>query len=173
MTLKAIAVKAPPVEIRLFSRRTDTDIAGQAVTAAAAPVQPGDESLCVEVEVTLEPRQHPLRSQPAAVAKGQLPPEVRHCRADGRGPIRSCRALPGDAGQLADLSLEGFPEPRHIGDSAEVHEVHRLGRVREQPVDRGDELLRVELCRRSGRDDEGAAWRVELAIGDAEGVARE
>ncbi len=54
-----------------------------------------------------------------------------------------------------------------------MHQIHRLGRERNHAVDRGDELIWIELRRSRRGRDECTLRGVKLAIGDSERIAWE
>src|SRR5689334_13065657 len=68
--------------------------------------------------------------------------------------------------------FHGICEARHVSNTAIVHQEHTLWTVSRQASDGIDELLGIELRRSGGWKNEGTSRGVELAIGDAEGVAR-
>ena len=135
--------------------------------------QPGDQPLGVERQVVgVHALDLPV-GQRRAVLPREPQPQRAQLRVDtGRGVgVGGVRAR--DARVLADLLLELPPQARHVGDAAEVHEVHARRLIGEHAVDGGEVLLRVELRRRRRRDDEGALRGVELAVGNPEGIAGE
>ncbi len=61
----------------------------------------------------------------------------------------------------------------HLFHAAVVGQVHRLRAIAQHALDRGLHRFRVELHRRRGREDEGPLRAVQLAVGNAEGIAGE
>ncbi len=60
-----------------------------------------------------------------------------------------------------------------MADPAVVRQIGRLGFQREDPIDRGVQLRRIELTRRCGGKNELAGGGVEFAVTHAEGISRE
>ena len=136
-------------------------------------LKPHHQALGIELKITLEEVHELGIALPAAVAAGGGEPQRQHFGTDGSGRSGRLRVGAGDAGELAHLGLERLPEACHLGHAAEVHEVHRLRAVAQQALDGGHQLLRIELRRGGGREDEGALRGVERTVGDPEGVAGE
>jgi hypothetical protein len=75
--------------------------------------------------------------------------------------------------QGVEQAQQPLGQARHIGDAAVVRQVH-AGRLRgQQALHRLAQHVGLELHRRGGRHDPGAAVGVELAVAQAEGVAGE
>src|SRR5688572_9665901 len=139
----------------------------------SGPVQPVLDALAVELDVVVEqpvplaivPRKA-VRVEPARHhGKHAAPKLVRAVRrvAAARAEVR--------VGEHALLHLAR--ETLEIGDLRVVRQEDRARTVRHEPVHGPAESLGVEVHGRRRREDEGAALDVEVAVGDAEGVAGE
>ena len=78
-----------------------------------------------------------------------------------------------DAHEFVDALVQVGGETLEVAHRAVMRQRNALRPIREQPVDRCVQRLRVELHGRRRREHEGPRRGVELAIRDAEGVAAE
>ena len=105
-------------------------------------------------------------------------------REPGREPLEHVGAHPRQAlGIIAvaarerdegiDAGMHIAPQALDLGDAPVVRQEHRGRRDAEDPVDRGVQLPGVEVARGGRREHERARTDVEIAVGDAEGIAGE
>src|ERR1051325_887080 len=78
-----------------------------------------------------------------------------------------------EIGEGIDQGVHVGGETSDFGDAPEMREQHLPRSEGQQSIDRGVELVRFELHRRGRRKNERALFRIELAIRDAERIARE
>src|SRR5688572_9338380 len=137
----------------------------------SGPVQPILDALAVQLDVVIE---QPVTLAEVARKAVRVEPGRHHgkhaaaklVRAVGRVAVARPEVR---VGQHAFLHLAR--EAVKLGDLRVVREEDRAWPVRHEPVHGLAERLRVEVHRRRGRRDEGAAVDVEIAVGNAEGVA--
>src|SRR3569833_459163 len=79
---------------------------------------------------------------------------------------------PRDSYKLAKLGFERQRQPGYVCDSTVVHQVHGFRLIRGHAIDRCNELVRIELCRRRSGCDESASRRIHLAVRNAKRIAR-
>ena len=160
-----------------MSRHSSDKRVSRGVTCArrssSGALEPGDEPLRVELEIHPQDLIEALAGQGDSVRASARVPERAHLLANCHLAVGIRRVTPRERGELTHLRLERLADALQSGDAAEVHEKGCLRRELENAVDRGDQLLRVELRRRRRRQDERARRGVELAVGETERIAGE
>src|SRR5579862_159958 len=154
---KRAAIWPPSVWMRKALKRLIPSTPG----ACALALEPRDESLRVESQVSGERLCQLCNGQGAALAPRQAQPQGEHIRANAARRVGIVGVCARDACQLRNLLLEERGETRHPGHAAEVHQVHRFGPIGEHPVDGGNMLCGVELRRHGRGHDERALLGVE------------
>src|SRR3984957_20132869 len=137
------------------------------------PLQPGNQTLGVEVEVFGQVFIHAHLWFGKPVPARQLNPQGAHVRVDAR-VWRGGGGMPqGDGHQLPNLRLERCGDGRQTGHPTVMHQVGGLRAGCHEPIDRSNELLRIELRRRGRGHSEGSLRGIQFPIGKAEGIAGE
>ena len=112
--------------------------------------------------------------QPPALARGFSVHPFPQAGQEARAALRTTVPLAlGQRHLRLDLAQQIAAQARYVPNPAEVGEVQRGRPEGQQPFHRRPHGRRVELGGRDGGQDRGAAIHIQLAQGDAEGLASE
>src|SRR5690606_367945 len=137
-----------------------------------AAVQPDAQALGVELDVHLQQLPDP-GGVTDAQALGVFDVFAREPVHQALVPVRTAVAPSGQVHHAVDLRDQAGAKLLHPGDPAVVGDVHGFRRLGQDAPDRTAQRVRIELHRRSAGHDAGAARRIQLTVGDAEGIAAE
>ena len=143
------AVDGPdPDERRRRHVRPAVQVRLRADVLAAIPIQPGLEALGVELDVDVQ--EGVDRAARERRARGRAPSHAPAPRMPWRSRARGrvCRRRPGRVSRARRSGGAARREALDLGHPRVVREQHRLRLVADEPVDRGDERLGLELDRR-------------------------
>lgn len=157
----------------VFSILTDSRAPGEPKDTEGSALFQMYQALRVEFDVHRQNSRHRRIVQRAAMQLCTFQVQRLQCGQQAAVAVRPAIALAADGSHCIDLLEQVVGQFLHLFHTTVVGQVHRLRVVAQHALDRGLHRLWVELHRRRRREDESALRTVQLAVGDAEGIAGE